>query len=210
MSRRAVGDHAALGVLHSGGSSAAGTHQSRELITSTPRRRPAAGGARSWNHGPQGRVVEAGAPLGGASLPGNHPGAASPEGCAPLRHNHVWGHTARGTQRPGDSAPLSIAFSRQEYWSGLPFPSPGDLPDPSLTSPALTGRFFTTRATWEARPRVCQPEDDGNALALLGPVPHACHLSPSLILKTICEVIPSWFCKSGSGSSERSQLGSHS
>ena len=104
MSRRAVGDHAALGVLHSGGSSAAGTHQSRELITSTPRRRPAAGGARSWNHGPQGRVVEAGAPLGGASLPGNHPGAASPEGCAPLRHNHVWGHTARGTQRPGDSA----------------------------------------------------------------------------------------------------------
>ena len=104
MSRRAVGDHAALGVLHSGGSSAAGTHQSRELITSTPRRRPAAGGARSWNHGPQGRVVEAGAPLGGASLPGNHPGAASPEGCAPLRHNHVWGHTARGTQGPGDSA----------------------------------------------------------------------------------------------------------
>ena len=41
---------------------------------------------------------------------------------------------------------------RQESWSGLPFPSPGDLPDPritpaSLTSPALTGRFFTTRTT---------------------------------------------------------------
>ena len=40
-------------------------------------------------------------------------------------------------------------FYRQEYWSGLPFPSPGDLPDPgiepgSLTSPALAGRFFTT------------------------------------------------------------------
>ena len=36
-------------------------------------------------------------------------------------------------------APLSIGFSRQEYWSGLPFPSPGDLPDPGIEpgSPAL-------------------------------------------------------------------------
>ena len=46
-------------------------------------------------------------------------------------------------------APLSKGFSRQEHWSGLPFPPPGDLPDPgaepaSLTSPALAGRFFTT------------------------------------------------------------------
>ena len=41
-------------------------------------------------------------------------------------------------------APLSIGFSRQEYWSGLPFPSPGDLPDPGIKppSPALTGGFF--------------------------------------------------------------------
>ena len=39
---------------------------------------------------------------------------------------------------PGD-APLSMEFSRQEYWSGLPFPSPGDLPDPGIEpgSPAL-------------------------------------------------------------------------
>ena len=49
-----------------------------------------------------------------------------------------------------------MAFSRQEYWSGLPFPSLGDLPDPgikpmSLTSPALAGRFFTTSTTWEAQ-----------------------------------------------------------
>ena len=38
-------------------------------------------------------------------------------------------------------APLSMGFPRQEYWSGLPFPSPGDLPDPGIetTSPALTG-----------------------------------------------------------------------
>ena len=45
-------------------------------------------------------------------------------------------------------APLSMGFPRQEYWSGLPFPSPGDLPDPGikpvfLMSPALAGRFFT-------------------------------------------------------------------
>ena len=43
-------------------------------------------------------------------------------------------------------APLSTGFSRQEYWSGLPFPPPGDLPDPGIkaVSPALAGGFFTT------------------------------------------------------------------
>ena len=48
-------------------------------------------------------------------------------------------------------APLSMGFSRQEYWSGLPFPSPGDLPNPGIESksPALAGGFFTTSATWE-------------------------------------------------------------
>ena len=41
--------------------------------------------------------------------------------------------------------PLSMEFSRQEYWSGLPFLTPGDLPDPRLepVSPALAGRFST-------------------------------------------------------------------
>ena len=48
-------------------------------------------------------------------------------------------------------APLSMGFSRQEYWSGLPLPSLVDLPDPgSLESPAVVSRFFTTSATWEA------------------------------------------------------------
>ena len=56
--------------------------------------------------------------------------------------------------RLAHQALLSTGFSRQEYWSGLPFPSPGDLPDPgiksrSLLSPALAGRFFPTSATWE-------------------------------------------------------------
>ena len=43
-------------------------------------------------------------------------------------------------------APLSMGFSRQEYWSGLSCPPPGDLPDPRIksASPALIGRFFTT------------------------------------------------------------------
>ena len=50
---------------------------------------------------------------------------------------------------------LLMRFSRQEYWSGLPCPFPGDLHNPgiksaSFGSPALVGRFFTTSATWEA------------------------------------------------------------
>ena len=47
-------------------------------------------------------------------------------------------------------APLSMGFSRQEYWSGWPFPSPGDLSDPGIelmspVSPELAGGFFTTQ-----------------------------------------------------------------
>ena len=43
--------------------------------------------------------------------------------------------------------PLSMGFPRNEYWNGLPFPPPGDLPEMgpvSLATPALGGRFFTT------------------------------------------------------------------
>ena len=45
-------------------------------------------------------------------------------------------------------APLSMGFSRQEYWRGVPFPSPGDLPNPRIKpeSPVLAGRFFTTES----------------------------------------------------------------
>ena len=47
-------------------------------------------------------------------------------------------------------APLSMGFYRQEYWNGLPFPSPGDPPEPGIEpsspdAPALAGRFFTTK-----------------------------------------------------------------
>ena len=53
---------------------------------------------------------------------------------------------------PGSS---SMEFSRTEYWSGLQWPPPGDLPNPgiepsSLLSPEFSGRFFTTNTTWEA------------------------------------------------------------
>ena len=48
--------------------------------------------------------------------------------------------------------PLFMEFSRQEYWSGLLFPTPGDLPEQGIEpeSPALADGFFTTSAPWEA------------------------------------------------------------
>ena len=57
--------------------------------------------------------------------------------------------TLSGAMDSSPQAPLSMGFSRQEYWSGLPFPTPRDLLDPgtepmSLTSTALPGGFFTT------------------------------------------------------------------
>ena len=65
----------------------------------------------------------------------------------------------------GCQAPLSMGFSRQEYWSGLPCPPPGDLPNPgtepmSLMSPALAGGFFPTSATWEALFRAHIPPNE--------------------------------------------------
>ena len=51
-------------------------------------------------------------------------------------------------------APLSMGFSRQEYWSGLPFPPPGDLPNPGIKPASLNVfciRFFTSSATWAAQ-----------------------------------------------------------
>ena len=65
-------------------------------------------------------------------------------------------------QTEARQAPLSMEFSRQEYWIRLPFPPPGDLLAPgiepvSLASPALAGGFFTTSATWEAPFASCMP-----------------------------------------------------
>ena len=48
--------------------------------------------------------------------------------------------------------PLSMGFSRQENWSRLPCPPPGDLPNPGIEpTSSLAGEFFTTSATWEAQ-----------------------------------------------------------
>ena len=47
-------------------------------------------------------------------------------------------------------APLSLGFSRQEHWSGLPCPPPGDLPNPGITPASPAGGLFTTSTTWEA------------------------------------------------------------
>ena len=55
-------------------------------------------------------------------------------------------------------APLSMGFSRQEYWSGLPFPSPGDLPDPGIEpgSPALQADALTSEPP--GKPKVVKTE----------------------------------------------------
>ena len=55
--------------------------------------------------------------------------------------------------------PLSMGFSRQEYWNGWPCPPPGNLPNLGIkptfpVSTALAGRFFTYWATWEAQPMI--------------------------------------------------------
>ena len=77
--------------------------------------------------------------------------------------------------------PLSMRFSRQEYWSGLPCPPPGDLPNPGIfpthgsnprpLSPALTGGFFTT----------VPPVKPRTAISLLGIYP-----KKTKIQKDIC------------------------
>ena len=75
--------------------------------------------------------------------------------CAVLRcFSWVWFFATSWTV--AHQAPLSMEFARQKYWSGLPCLPPGALPHPrieptSLVSPALAGRLFTTRTTWEAR-----------------------------------------------------------
>ena len=67
--------------------------------------------------------------------------------CVPVQ----WFFVTLWTVAP--QAPMSMGFPRQEYWSGLPFPSPGDLPYPGIEciSPALTDEFFTHCATREAQ-----------------------------------------------------------
>ena len=89
--------------------------------------------------------------------------------CVLHRFSRVWLFATPWTV--AHQALLCMGFSRQEHWSGLPCPPPGDLPDPGiepacLLSPASAGGFFTTSATWEAlrlpplpdHPCVCCPQ----------------------------------------------------
>ena len=71
--------------------------------------------------------------------------------CMLNRFSHVQLCDPMDQSLPGSSV---MGFSRQEYWSGLPCPPPGDLPNPGiepeyLMSPALASMFFTTSITWK-------------------------------------------------------------
>ena len=74
---------------------------------------------------------------------------------------HVWLFETLWTV--AHQAPLSMGFSRQEYWSGLPCLSPGDSLDPGIKfvsheSPALAARFLTTSTMWEAHSLIYFPK----------------------------------------------------
>ena len=76
-----------------------------------------------------------------------------------------------------------MGFFSQEYWSGLPFPSPGDLPNPGIkpaspVSPALAGQFFTTSATCYSNILIGLPESS------LCFAPHFSHFT-SLVAQTV-------------------------
>ena len=82
-------------------------------------------------------------------------------------------------------APLSMEFSRQEYWTGLPFTTSGDVPDTgiepaSLASPALAGRFFTSCTTWEAP----------GSFWTAGPKDDLCHFQCQSLGWTVSETAP--------------------
>ena len=88
-------------------------------------------------------------------------------------------------------APLSMGFSRQEYWIGLPCPSPGDLPDPGIksTSPVLAGGFFITELPRKPKPsgivqlNKCEPPSFG-----------------FLPAHSILTAVRGWLCSAGSTS----------
>ena len=107
----------------------------------------------------------------------------------------------RGQARHGVMAPLSMGLSRQEYGSGLPFPPPGDLPDPgtepeSPVASALAGGFFSPEPPGKLSGGQCWPLSGSPSGSCTGlsedPTPHpACvpqsALSPFLLLNTVTQ-----------------------
>ena len=84
-----------------------------------------------------------------------------------------------------------MEFSRQEYWSGLPSPPPGDLPDPgtepmSLKSTALAGVLFTTIPTWKALIKYTQSQKQGILTSQLFPSRTVVQLLSRVWLFTTC------------------------
>ena len=106
-------------------------------------------------------------------------------------------------------APPSMGFSRQEYWSGLPFPSPGDLPDTGIdsASPTWAGWFFTIELP--GKPLPLPPKNDnqlllGHCLKLssIFPVRKPCFPSVSISLYSL----PSWSSHTGERGGNQASL----
>ena len=100
-------------------------------------------------------------------------------------------------QTVAHQASRPTGFSRQEYWSGLPCPPPGDLPNPgiepsSIVSSALVGRFFITSTTWEALLDPCLTYSLLLSLPGSPPVQHSALLSVPPTSKSI--FLPQGFC----------------
>ena len=97
--------------------------------------------------------------------------------------SHVWFFVTPWTV--AHQAPLPMELSRQEYWSGLPFSIPGDLPDPGIepepsAAPTLAGRFFTTGATQEALHQVSRCKlglSQANGPVVIGAQRNGCQTS---------------------------------
>ena len=87
-------------------------------------------------------------------------------------------------QTAAHQAPLSMGFPRQIYWSGLPFPSPGDLLNPGIepATPASAGRFFTAEPP--GKPKAGVTLDD-SALPTRGPLYDTSIAQPSALISQL-------------------------
>ena len=99
-----------------------------------------------------------------------------------------------------------MGFSRQEYWSELPFPSPGNLPDPgiepaSLMSPALAGGFFTISATWEAH-----SESESRSAMSDSLPPHGLYIVHGILQARILDWVAFPFSRESSQTRDQTQV----
>ena len=86
-------------------------------------------------------------------------------------------------------APLSMGFSRQEYWSGLPFPPPGDLPDPGMEPTSLSLLHWQAGSLPLAPltvPYICQPQSPNSFCPSLSPLASIFLFYASVSLFLLC------------------------